>query len=217
MVHGSQLPDRVDHLALIGNFLPRKCGIATFTADCFSAMRARFPDMRVDVYAMDDRPGGYAYPPEVTASIPQHDRAAYLDTARAIDASGAQAIWVQHEYGIYGGAAGEHLIALLDRTTLPVIATLHTVLERPSADERRVMEALLRRAARVIVMAEKGRDILHRIHGADMRKVAVVPHGVPDRALVDPDAMKARFGWEGRRVILTFGLLAPSKGIETMI
>lgn len=217
MVQGSQRPDRVDHIALIGNFLPRKCGLATFTTDCFAALRARFPDMRVDVYAMDDRPGGYAYPPEVTASIPQQDRDAYLDTARAIDASGAQAIWVQHEYGIYGGAAGEHLIALLDRTTLPVIATLHTVLERPSADERRVMEALLRRAARVIVMAQKGRDILHRVHGVDMRKVAVVPHGVPDRALVDPDAMKERFGWEGRQVILTFGLLAPSKGIETLI
>lgn len=217
MTQGSHMPDRVDHIALIGNFLPRKCGLATFTTDCFAAIRARFPDMRVDVYAMDDRPGGYAYPPEVTGSIPQQDRATYLDVARAIDASGAQAIWVQHEYGIYGGAAGEHLIALLDRTTLPVIATLHTVLERPSADERRVMEALLRRSARVIVMAEKGRDILHRVHGTDMRKVAVVPHGVPDRPLVDPDTMKARFGWEGRRVILTFGLLAPSKGIETLI
>ena len=217
MTRTSPLPDRVDHIALIGNFLPRKCGLATFTTDCFEAMCARFPDMRVDVYAMDDRPGSYAFPPAVTATIPQDDRAAYLDAARTIDASGAQAIWVQHEYGIYGGAAGEHLIALLDRTGLPVIATLHTVLEQPSADERRVMEALLRRSARVIVMAEKGRDILHRAHGVDPRKVVVVPHGVPDRALVDPDTMKSRFGWDGRQVILTFGLLAPSKGIETVI
>lgn len=217
MTRGSQLPDRVDHIALIGNFLPRKCGLATFTADCFDAMRARFPDLRVDVYAMDDRPGGYVYPSAVTASIPQDDRGAYLDAARAIDASGAQAIWVQHEYGIYGGSAGEHLIALLDRSGLPVIATLHTVLEAPNPDERRVMEALLRRAARVIVMAEKGRDILHRAHGVDPRKVVVIPHGVPDRAYVDPDVMKARFGWDGRQVILTFGLLAPSKGIETLI
>ncbi len=217
MTRGSQLPDRVDHIALIGNFLPRKCGLATFTTDCFDAMRARFPELRVDVYAMDDRPGSYAYPPAVTASIPQDDRAAYLDAARAIDASGAQAIWVQHEYGIYGGPAGEHLIALLDRTGLPVIATLHTVLEAPNPDERRVMEALLRRAARVIVMAEKGRDILRRAHGVDPRKVVVIPHGVPDRALVDPATMKGRFGWDGRQVILTFGLLAPSKGIETLI
>ncbi len=217
MTRTSPLPDRVDHIALIGNFLPRKCGLATFTTDCYEGMRARFPGMRVDVYAMDDRPGSYDFPPAVTATIPQDDRAAYLDAARAIDASGAQAIWVQHEYGIYGGAAGEHLIALLDRSGLPVIATLHTVLEAPNPDERRVMEALLRRAARVIVMAEKGRDILRRAHGVDPRKVVVIPHGVPDRAYVDPDSMKSRFGWDGRQVILTFGLLAPSKGIETVI
>ncbi|MFN4096430.1 MAG: glycosyltransferase [Sphingomonas sp.] len=217
MTRTSPLPDRIDHIALIGNFLPRKCGLATFTTDCYEGLRARFTGMSVDVYAMDDRPGSYDFPPAVTATIPQDDRAAYLNAARAIDASGAQAIWVQHEYGIYGGAAGEHLIALLDRSGLPVIATLHTVLEAPNADERRVMEALLRRAARVIVMAEKGRDILRRAHGVDPRKVVVIPHGVPDRAYVDPDSMKSRFGWDGRQVILTFGLLAPSKGIETVI
>ncbi|MEG3181053.1 glycosyltransferase family 4 protein [Sphingomonas sp. LT1P40] len=207
----------VSHIALIGNFLPRKCGIATYTTDTYNALKARYPDMQVDVWAMDDHPGLYAYPPEVTGAIPQHDRSAYLETARAIQASGAQAVWVQHEYGIYGGAAGEHLIALLDRITIPVIATLHTVLEKPSADERRVMEALLRRASRVIVMAEKGREILRRVHGVDDRKVTMIPHGVPDRAFADPAAFKARFGWEHRQVIFTFGLLAPSKGIETMI
>lgn len=217
MTQGSARLDRVDHIALVGNFLPRKCGLATFTTDCHAALRARFPQMRVDVYAMDDRPGSYDFPPAVTAAIPQDDRSAYRDAARAIDASGAQVIWVQHEYGIYGGAAGDHLLALLDRSGLPVVAMLHTVLETPNADERRVMEALLRRSARVIVMAEKGRDILRRAHGVDPRKVAVIPHGVPDRALVDPDAIKPRFGWDGRRVVLTFGLLAPSKGIETVI
>lgn len=155
MTRTSPLSDRVDHIALIGNFLPRKCGLATFTTDSFEALRSRFPDMRVDVYAMDDRPGSYDFPSAVTATIPQDDRAAYLDAARAIDASGAQAIWVQHEYGIYGGSAGDHLLALLDRSGLPVIATLHTVLEAPNPDERRVMEALLRRAARVIVWRKR--------------------------------------------------------------
>lgn len=207
----------IRHIALIGNFLPRKCGLATYTTDTYNALIARFPDLRVDVYAMDDHPGMYAYPPEVTRAIPQHERAAYLDAARAIEASGAQAIWVQHEYGIYGGAAGEHLIALLDRVSVPVFATLHTVLERPSADERRVMEALLRRSARVVVMAERGRDILKRVHGVDDRKMVMIPHGVPDRALADPDQFKPAFGWEGRDVVLTFGLLAPNKGIETII
>ena len=207
----------IQHLALIGNFLPRKCGLATFTTDTYNALKRRYPELKLDVYAMDDHPGRYDYPPAVTASIPQDDRGAYLDTARAIEASGAQALWVQHEYGIYGGPAGEFLIALLDRLTIPVIATLHTVLENPSADERRVMEALLRRSSRVIVMAERGRDILKRVHGVEDAKVVMIPHGVPDRAFADPDQFKGMFGWEGRDVVLTFGLLAPNKGIETMI
>ena len=113
--------DSLDRIALIGNFLPRKCGLATFTTDTFNALRDRYPALAVDVYAMDDRPGAYAYPPEVTHAIAQNDRIAYLDAARRIEASGAQAVWVQHEYGIYGGSAGEHIVALLDRVNVPVI------------------------------------------------------------------------------------------------
>jgi glycosyltransferase involved in cell wall biosynthesis len=204
-------------IALIGNFLPRRCGLATFTTDTYFALASRFPDVTFDVYAMDDHPGRYAYPPEVTHAIPQHDRSAYLDAARRITASGAQALWIQHEYGIFGGPAGSHILALLDRLTIPVIVTLHTVLEKPTPEERAVMDAILRRASKVIVMAERGREILQRVHGAHAASIAMIPHGVPDRELVDPDTMKARFGWEGRETILTFGLLAPNKGIETMI
>jgi glycosyltransferase involved in cell wall biosynthesis len=207
----------IQHIALIGNFLPRKCGLATYTTDTYTALKQRFPDLRVDVYAMDDHPGRYDYPAAVTRAIPQDERVAYLDTARAIEASGAQALWIQHEYGIYGGPAGEYLIALIDRLSIPVITTLHTVLERPNPDERRVMEALLRRSSRVIVMAEKGREILKRVHGADDKKIVMIPHGVPDRAFADPEQFKGRFGWQGREVVLTFGLLAPNKGIETLI
>lgn len=207
----------VGRLALIGNFLPRQCGLATFTTDVYDAMLARFPTVTVDVYAMDDHPGRYTYPEAVTGAIAQNDVSAYLDAARAIEASGADAIWLQHEYGIFGGPAGEHILTLLDRTTLPVIVTLHTVLEKPSADERRVMEGLLARCARVVVMAEKGREILRRVYGANPRQIVTIPHGVPDRPLVEPDTMKERFGWQGREVVLTFGLLAPNKGIETII
>lgn len=213
----SPMGPRIRHLALIGNFLPRKCGIATFTTDTYTALAERYPEIQVDVYAMDDLPGHYAYPPQVTGSIAQNDRGAYLETARKIEASGAEALWIQHEYGIYGGAAGELLLALTDRVSVPVIVTLHTVLERPSADERRVMEALIRRASTLIVMAEKGREILKRVHGVEDGKIAVIPHGVPDRVFADTAEFKPNFGWEGRDVILTFGLLAPSKGIETMI
>ena len=215
VVHEDQ--GSITRLALIGNYLPRMCGLATFTTDCHHALRDRFPEMAVDVYAMDDHPGRYNYPPAVTAAIAQDDLSSYVAAARSIESSGAQAIWVQHEYGIFGGIAGDHLLTLLDRTTLPVIVTLHTILEKPNADERRVMEALLRRAARVVVMAERGRDILRRVYGASPRQVVMIPHGVPDRALVDPETLKPSFGWAGREVILTFGLLAPNKGIETMI
>ena len=210
-------PAPVKHVALIGNFLPRQCGLATFTTDVYQAMRDRFPEIAVDVYAMDDHPGRYDYPPAVTGTIPQDDLSSYIDTARRIEASGAQAIWLQHEYGIYGGAAGDHILTLLDRTTLPLIVTLHTVLERPSADERRVLEGLLRRAAKIVVMAERGREILARVYGASAKHVVMIPHGVPDRPFVDPDTLKPQFGWQGREVVLTFGLLAPGKGIETVI
>ncbi len=205
------------HLALIGNFLPRKCGIATYTTDTYAALKSRFPDIDVDVYAMDDHPGRYTYPPAVTASIAQADRDAYLAAARQIEASGAQAVWLQHEYGIFGGSAGEYILALLDRISLPVIVTLHTVLDKPGVEERRVMEALLRRSARVIVMAERGREILERVYGVGGKKIVMIPHGVPDRTFADPALFKPRFDWQGRKVILTFGLLAPNKGIETMI
>ena len=208
---------KVRHIALIGNYLPRKCGLATYTTHSFLALKHRYPELKVDVYAMDDHPGRYAYPADVTRAIPQNDRAAYLDAARTIEASGAQALWIQHEYGIYGGPAGELLITLLDRLSIPVIATLHTVLEHPNADERRVMDALLSRCAKVIVMAERGREILKKVHGCDNRKIVMIPHGVPDRPLTDPDSLKPRFGWEGRKVIFTFGLLAPNKGIEVLI
>lgn len=208
---------RTTHLALIGNFLPRKCGIATYTTHTYTALKRRYPDMTIDVYAMDDHPGQYDYPPEVTRAIPENDRLAYLDAARAIEASGAQALWLQHEYGVFGGAAGEMILALLDRVSVPLIVTLHTVLEEPDADQRRVLEALLRRAARVVVMADRGRDILLRVYHADARKVVMIPHGTPDRPLVDPDSLKARFGWQSRKVVLTFGLVGPGKGIETLI
>jgi len=207
----------IDHVALIGNFLPRKCGLATYTTDTFTALKGRFPGLRIDVYAMDDHPGRYDYPPEVTLSIPDQDRLAYTAAARAIEGSGAQAVWLQHEYGIFGGPAGEHILALLDRISIPVIITLHTILEKPSADERRVMEGLLRRAAKVVVMAERGREILERVYGASSRMIVMIPHGVPDREFINPDMLKPRFGWEGRKTVLTFGLLAPNKGIETMI
>src|SRR3569623_850224 len=217
MARSTRTPTAIDHLALIGNFLPRKCGLASYTTDTFTALRDRFPEMTVDVYAMDDHPGSYDYPPAVTRAIPEQDRLAYIEAARAIEASGAQAIWLQHEYGIFGGSAGEHILALLDRVSLPLIVTLHTVLENPNPDQRRVMAGLLSRAAKVIVMAEIGRELLVRVYGANPNAILMLPHGDPDRPLVDPDSVKPRFGWDGRKVLLAFGQHAPGKGIECVI
>lgn len=203
------------HIALIGNSLPRRCGLATFTSHTFQALADSFPELTVDVYAMDDGTG-IVYPDDIH-TIAQDDPTAYRTAARAIEVSGAEAIWLQHEYGIFGGVAGDHILKLLDRVSLPLLVTLHTVLEHPGPDERRVIEALARRASKLIVMAEKGRALLRTVYGISDLQIDVIPHGVPDRPFVAPDAMKPRFGFEGRDVILTFGLLAPDKGIEHVI
>ena len=207
----------VRRIAMIGNHPPRLCGIATFTADVGQALRASFPDVAVDVYAMDDPGSTHAYPPEVVCAIRQDELADYQAAAHRINGSGADVVCVQHEYGIFGGPAGANLLRLLDRVDAPVVVVLHTVLEQPNTDQRTVIEALVRRAFRLIVMAEKGREILERVHGVPSDRIAVVPHGAPDRPLADNVAMKARFGFAGRKVLLTFGLLSPNKGIEAMI
>lgn len=205
-----------DHIAIIGNSVPRRCGIATFTTDTANALRERFPSMQVDLYAMDDGQDGLVYPPGVQ-TIAQFDPSSYIAAAQDIEASGAQAIWLQHEYGIFGGSAGDMLLKILHRTDLPLLTTLHTVLERPNSDERRVLDAVIRRSARLIVMSEKGQDILQRVYAVPARKIEVIPHGVPDRLYAEPDSMKSAFGFAGRKVLLTFGLIAPDKGIDHMV
>ncbi|QTH20671.1 glycosyltransferase [Rhizorhabdus wittichii] len=206
---------RIRHIAVVGNALPRRCGLATFTSHVIDALRARFPALLVDHYAMDDG-SGVAYPAPVR-TIAADDPAAYRLAAGLIEASGAQAIWLQHEFGIFGGEGGRHVLDLVERSTLPIVATLHTVLEHPSPAERAPFEALLRRASHLIVMAERGRRILQEVYGVAADRIAVIPHGVPDRAHADPEAAKARLGLAGRRIVMTFGLLAPDKGIDVMI
>src|SRR4051794_30396456 len=207
----------IRRVALIGNHPPRMCGIATFTADVETALADRYPGLAIDVYAMNDPGADHAYPPTVVCAIGQDEIAQYLAAARQINESGADIVCVQHEYGIFGGAAGSLLLRLLDRVEAPVVVVLHTVLEHPSPEQRHVIEALGRRASRLIVMAEKGREILERVHGIPAAQIAVVPHGVPDRPLIASDTVKPSLDLEGHKVLLTFGLLSPNKGIETMI
>jgi len=205
----------IARLALIGNALPRKCGLATFTSHVADALRDRYPALHLDHYAIDDGTN-VTYSSDVQ-TIRLESITDYRDAAGRIEQSGAEAIWLQHEYGIFGGEAGAHILDLLDSTSLPVIATLHTVLEKPSPAERAVFEKLLARVDHVIVMAAHGADILRRVHGVAPHRISIIPHGVPDRPLRDPETLKARFGWQRRRVLMTFGLLAPDKGIQHMI
>lgn len=207
----------IARIALIGNALPRLCGLATFTSHVHDALRARFPGVAVDHYAMIDPGGAYGFPVTVTGTIDQEEPASYRDAARRIAQSGADLLWVQHEFGIYGGPAGSLLLELLERVSAPVVVTLHTVLEAPDPAQRRVMERLAARASLLIVMAEEARGILTRQYGVPAAQVAVIPHGVPDRRYVEPAAARGRLGLEDRPTILTFGLLSPGKGIETMI
>lgn len=203
----------LSHVALVGSFPPRRCGIATFTADvCAQLTRT---GARCDIVAIaepDDEMN-----PAVRHVVRQDEIADYVRAANRLEAEGVELVCVQHEFGIFGGEAGDHLLAMLDALTMPVVTTLHTVLERPNEDQSRVMAALLRRSARVIVMAERGRRILLDRYNAPEQKIVVIPHGAPDYPLVEPDTMKPKFGLEGRDVLLTFGLLSPGKGIESVI
>jgi len=202
-------------LALVGNALPRKCGLATFTSDVADALRQRYPTMTVDHYAMDDG-SGIEYPPDIR-TINADDKADYRAAAELIEASGAEAIWLQHEYGIFGGPAGSNILELTSATDLPLIVTLHTVLDDPSEEQETVLKRLVARADRTIVMAATAADILKRRYGVSGERISVIPHGVPDRSLREPGELKPRFGWQGRKVLMTFGLIAPNKGIRHMI
>ena len=207
----------VGRVALLGNYLPRRCGIATFTHDLRGALARARPDSEPLVVAMNDALGPYDYPPEVAFTIEEQDRSAYAAAADYLNVSNVDIVVVQHEFGIFGGPAGDYLLNLLGRLRMPVVTTLHTVLIEPNPDQRRVMEALLVRSSKLVVMAEKGREILRDTYAVPEDKIAVIPHGVPDQPFLDTALAKDALGFGDRDVLLTFGLLSPNKGIEHML
>ena len=207
----------LSHISLIGNALPRRCGLATYTSHVFEALRDRFPTLAVDHYAMNDPGQIYDYPDSVIGTIRQEEINDYISAADRIKASGAELVWIQHEFGIFGGPAGVYLLELLERLSVPVAVTLHSVVDLPNGEQRAVMNRLTRCSSKLIVMAEKGRSILKKIYGVPDCKIALIPHGVPDRPFTSPALAKPNFELAGKNVLLTFGLLAPNKGIETMI
>lgn len=204
-------------LALIGGFLPRRCGIATFTADIYASLEVAAPDLAVDVYAMAPAGVPTEFDPKVRAVIVEDDVDSFIDAARQIEASRADVVWLQHEFGLFGGRAGDMILELVDCVAAPLIVTLHTVLAEPDADQRRVMERLIARASKLVVMSERSRDLLRRVYRADEEQIVLIAHGVPDRPFGRAARFKPKFGFEGKKVALTFGLLSPGKGIEAVI
>ncbi|GLH69946.1 glycosyl transferase [Geothrix rubra] len=210
----STLPDRI---AFLGGYLPRLCGIATFTHDLCEAVAEAAPASHCYACAVNDRLEDYDYPPRVRFELAEKDLDSYRRAADFLNFENADVLCVQHEFGIYGGPAGGHLLALLKEVRMPVVTTLHTVLRQPNLDQRKVMEELIRRSARLVVMARKGAEILQAVYGVPDSKVDIIPHGIPDMPFIDSSFYKAQFGVEGRQVLLTFGLLGPGKGIEHAI
>jgi glycosyltransferase involved in cell wall biosynthesis len=204
-------------LALVGGFTPRRCGIATFTADTFASLRTAAPDLIVDVYAMTPAHDHTVFDTPVRATIIQSDPASYAETARLIDESKADAVWLQHEFGLFDGPAGDMVLDLVDRIAAPLIITLHTVLATPDADQMRVMKHLVARASTLVVMSKQSRALLIRLYGAEEDQVVLIEHGVPDRPFGRTDQFKANLDMAGRDVLMTFGLLSPGKGIEGAI
>lgn len=207
----------IRQIAFLGDYLPRKCGIATFTADLLEAVAAAHPDCRCVAVPVNDVADGYEYPAVVRFEIAEQDLASYQRAADFLNIGNFDIVCLQHEFGIFGGPAGSHLLALLRDLKMPVVTTHHTVLRDPNLDQRRVMHELIARSTRLVVMAERGRQMLQEIYHAPPAKIDVIPHGIPDIPFVDPNYYKDQFGVEGRVVLLTFGLLSPNKGIETVL
>ncbi|MGA2050640.1 MAG: glycosyltransferase family 4 protein [Terracidiphilus sp.] len=208
------LPTRI---AFVGNYLPRQCGIATFTTDLCAALTVEYGEGRLFAIPVNDPESSYQYPEQVRLELEQEDLASYERAAEFLNFNGNDLVCLQHEYGIYGGVAGRHVLALLHKLKMPVVTTLHTVLREPNPDQRAILVEIARLSDRLIVMSEQAAQFLRDIYSVPSGKIDIIPHGVPDFQFMDPNYFKDQFGVEGKSVLLTFGLLSPNKGIENVI
>lgn len=206
-------------LALIGNYLPRRCGIATFTTDLAESLGQEIHAQSDEVIAvaMTDILEGYPYPERVKFSVSANVQAEYLRASEFLNKIHYDAVILQHEFGIFGGEAGSYILHLVKNLRSPLITTLHSVLLKPSDSQKRVLLELADCSRYLVVMSHKAEAILHDVYGLPPEKVRFIPHGIPDLPLQSPDKMKVKLGFEGHQVMLTFGLLSPSKGVEQMI
>src|ERR1039457_4063439 len=204
-------------VAFLGNYLPRKCGIATFTSDLLGAVAARHPQSRCFAVPVNDIEGCYRYPEVVRFEIEEQDLGSYRRAADFLNSSNVDIVSVPHEFGIFGGPGGRHLLALMRDLKAPVLTTLPTVLLKPNAEQHRVMQKLVAHSTRLVVMTERGRTILQEVYQVPPAKIDLIPHGIPDVTFVAPEYYKDQFGVAGKQVLLTFGLLSPNKGIEHVL
>ena len=207
----------IEKVAFVGDYFPRKCGIATFTHDLWGAVSSQFPAIESFVVPVNDTPEGYNYSSEVRFEFLENDLDSYRRTADYLNFSNVDVVCLQHEFGIYGGPAGSFILPLLRDLSIPIVTTLHTILQSPNSDQRRVLQELSALSARMVVMSERGRKMLQEIYGVSGDKIDLIPHGIPDVPFVDPNFFKDQFGVEGKHVLLTFGLLSPNKGIESAL
>ena len=212
-----RLNDTINKIAFISDYPPRKCGIATFTQDLRNAINSQYPHTDTFLLSVNDISEGYNYPPEVRFEIQQNDVSSYRNAADYLNFNPADIVSVQHEFGIFGGPAGNYLLAILRDIKIPIVTTFHTILKMPDAEQMKVMKELIRLSARLIVMTETGKEFLKEIYNADPSKIDIIPHGIPDMPFVDPNFYKDQFGVEGKNVLLTFGLISPDKGIENVL
>jgi len=212
-----QYYNEINSVAVIGNYLPRQCGIATFTTDLVDALSTEAPDINCWAVVMNDRPEGYPYPEKVRFEINQNKLTDYSIASQFLNISQTDIVCLQHEYGIFGGPAGSHLLRLLGDLRMPVVTTLHTVLRDPAPEYRAVMCKLSDLSDKLVVMSRKASDFLKNIYAVPEDKITFIHHGIPDTPFIDPSFYKDKFSVEGKKVLITFGLLSPNKGIENVL
>jgi glycosyltransferase involved in cell wall biosynthesis len=206
--------ESIRRIAMLGNHLPRQCGIATFTADLSAAIAGVSSQLDCFVLAMNDVGRNHVYPPRVQFEIAEPDLVSYRRGADFLNVKNVDVLSVQHEYGIFGGKAGSHVLTLLRGLRMPIVTTLHTILEEPDDRQRQVMDELVALSSRVVVMTDAGEAVLRRVHHVPEEKIDVIPHGIP--TLPEGD-YRDQLDVAGKSVLLTFGLLSPDKGIEYVI
>ena len=207
----------ISRIGFIGNYLPRQCGIATFTTDLCEAIATEYAETTCIALPVNDIEAGYAYPARVRFELTEKDIESYRRAADFLNTNNVDLVSLQFEYGIFGGRAGSHVLALLRELRMPIVTTLHTILRDPDPDQRRVLEEVAALSDRLVVMSKRGAEFLQEVYRVRPEKIDLVPHGIPDLPFADPSFHKDLFGVEGKIVLLSFGLLSADKGIENVI